>query len=1262
MASISFTRARAPATSLRGFSRRLRPAGAMTTLDLFTPISRQPMFTPARPTTTTQTPLAAPLFAFDDEPAAPEPAPPALPPPPAPEAPPSFVLPLKFARALQSFTADLQLASAEGAGTADLFMRLLSNYEHCCEEELKRLKAELQRSDQSSSAALAAECELLRGERNSWNLLRWLYHDWAERQQLPPPFPEAPEDWGASLRQLGPVAPPLLDEQTGLPDAATIAASSSSSEGGRALSKTAADAGVAVRPLHDEAAQEEAIVLADPVLDLGQRCVRWLEGVAYTERLVQGDVMVQERNPLARTLASLSAGRTRTEPDAEMCVYELPAPMEGLGVPDPDAGFGVGRRLDPHDEAQHAIFLRDLWKFVRAGRLADAREFCRSCNLWWRAVTLGGAEPWRWDAEAAKWAGNPDRALWRKACVAIAQRATSEAAARPGAEYEAAIYAALSCDRGMLAALERVGEGWEDALWANMSLSLSEQLAAQQAHVNAGEGARPTSRDLLVTLLDYAASAPRPLASAAEGEGERRHAAARHHAAQRALVLLRLAQLPGHATPDALVAALQPLLAVAPQWEALFARTGRAAPWPADTAAAAAAANAIANADAPGAELLEGGGGGGGGGARLSRRGEAHVLRFVAHASLFLYHATLPRAATEAQLPCHAQWQRLLRTYIEHLCESAGRAPATPAGLPFAAPTFGPTEPALAQMAGVAALLASSVRPDAAIVASVGSFFGQLPADLEAAQIRACLDEVAQQLRGGGEHLLPEIVLHALLAKQAQPLPSAAAPPAAPPPGGGLDGFGATAADAGASSRLANDAGGRLQAALWLEASEDDAGDADAGGGGGGGGHYLHQALAYAVCLLRRVVVAAGYTAGALLPPGAGRASASQLASPPVASGVFVAVAQAEDGAALLALEGEDASGAGQFFRATPLQHGGVARLPLPLRARMSLLEEGDGLVFFLEEARRLDPPVTAWWQSLQSAAQAADAAGRVTHGPSLAPNLAVLYELHDRYCRAAHADGGRGASARLAPLDCELRFWVMLVRSEDEYVSWRRQLGARPIADDGAGAAFASQTLRQAAAETRRAMWRRALTARAKSLHEAVEAALTVREGEMGPLPTSAEVRALYPDAADADAAAAAPRDELPEEEATIAGWPSAAGSAAAAAAAAGAGASVGAGLGGGGDRVPLRSAEGLRAVRARLVPRLLRTLHEVLLETARQIRDADAALSADLLRRSLYVADLLADERYQLYTYFDKEGLKQMLQLFRLSALEMLGSGHAG
>jgi hypothetical protein len=121
-----------------------------------------------------------------------------------------------------------------------------------------------------------------------------------------------------------------------------------------------------------------------------------------------------------------------------------------------------------------------------------------------------------------------------------------------------------------------------------------------------------------------------------------------------------------------------------------------------------------------------------------------------------------------------------------------------------------------------------------------------------------------------------------------------------------------------------------------------------------------------------------------------------------------------------------------------PLQHGAVARLELPFRGRCALLEEGDVLVFFLEEVTPLEPPATAWYRGLCAAAAAAEEAGRVTHGPALAPNLEVLAELHERYVAAATAhgaadlaaDGPRAvAMASMQRLHSELYWWWVLVR-----------------------------------------------------------------------------------------------------------------------------------------------------------------------------------------------------------------------------------------
>ena len=139
---------------------------------------------------------------------------------------------------------------------------------------------------------------------------------------------------------------------------------------------------------------------------------------------------------------------------------------------------------------------------------------------------------------------------------------------RPGAAHEAAIYACLSGRAAMQPALatKAVCAGWEDTLWAHAKLSVAEQLAALQAQINAAapDAAPPraTPAALLPRLLDYASTSAATHGEAAE--------ASRHHELQRALVLLRLVQLPGLRSADGVAAALQRFFAAAPGWAALF--------------------------------------------------------------------------------------------------------------------------------------------------------------------------------------------------------------------------------------------------------------------------------------------------------------------------------------------------------------------------------------------------------------------------------------------------------------------------------------------------------------------------------------------------------------------------------------------------------------------------------------------------------------------------------------------------------------------
>ena len=345
--------------------------------------------------------------------------------PPSNDGHPDGLVAYQFARALEQMLVRQETRRLAGDGDAvmsdaappsagiplELSLQLVTAYEAICEEEAARLDTLLSHSSAGDAApALAAEREVLRGERNSWNLLRWLYHDWtAGRQAAPPAFPEPPADWARALRELGP--------QPGGGES-----SPSTTPGG--LSGAPAEAGLACALLHDEAVQEAAILAADPLLDLGLRAVAWLEGIAADALRTKG-------------YAALDAHPRNTAFLINQGVGDAPSSL------DPDAPFREGKSLDGRDLEAQAAMLRALWHYVRAGQIREAQEYCRASRQWWRAASIGGGTAWQWDAAKGKWVGNPRRSLWRGACAAIAKRAAARKG-EAGYDDEAAVYAVLS--------------------------------------------------------------------------------------------------------------------------------------------------------------------------------------------------------------------------------------------------------------------------------------------------------------------------------------------------------------------------------------------------------------------------------------------------------------------------------------------------------------------------------------------------------------------------------------------------------------------------------------------------------------------------------------------------------------------------------------------------------------------------------------------------------------------------------------------------
>ena len=759
-----------------------------------------------------------------------------------------------FAQALEQWT-----ATVDDPTKVASHMPLLAAYEKICDREIEALEARLQQPSNSATraGAIEAEATLLRGERSSWRLLRLLYSDFDARQQPPPPPPSAPHDWGRELRALGP-APPRLG-------AAEIAARAADGAAGGGLSRGPAAAGLAVRSLHDEAVLEAALVASDPILDLGGRLKGWLEHGA-TERVRAQEVnaeMVWTRNRLEAALGERAAHvarlmqvspsldglrraamRAGVPQDASAAALaEALAAHLGVGgeageqaahLPsslDPDAPYVEGRRLDTNDEAAQAALLRAAWQLVRAGSVGRAMALCRRCGQEWRAATLGGGEPWRYDAARGAWHGNPERALWRTACDAIALRAGAHAEV-PGAGHEAAMYGALAGSASALPLVLAACEGWEDKAWARLNATLTTHLdgvsaAYKRLATSAGEdgggagggvstaeeaAARRLTPDALLAALDGAADADAGDAPAAWP----------HHTLQRRLFDLRVAQLP---SADAGASA-----GGAPAGAFAFGGGGDDGVGVGIRHAAAAAAASTAAEDGALERFLSAvtapatASGAAASSAAPSAVERAHLLRFGAHVSIFLYPpllgarapgapgagrrgrraAAVPRrvARPAPQLP-RDPWARDRPPRHERRRPGGGGAAPPAHAAAAAAPTLGfghhlvvgggpgaagalaaPRAPTVEQMCGAVALLAGNLytsdgggMDDALIVRVLGGFLASLPPSMPRERMASCMSHAHRLL---SPHLAPQIALHAAMALHAQPLAPDGAPDARP--------------------------------------------------------------------------------------------------------------------------------------------------------------------------------------------------------------------------------------------------------------------------------------------------------------------------------------------------------------------------------------------------------------------------------------------------------------------------------------------------
>jgi len=215
---------------------------------------------------------------------------------------------------------------------------------------------------------------------------------------------------------------------------------------------------------HQEACR---FVAADLTAQLCLRIILWLEGLA-SEAL---DLEKKVRGPHVGSYLPSSGVWHRTQRYLKRNNNDSTI----VKHVDFDAPTREGAQLLPDDKKQDELLLEDIWTLLRAGRLEEASELCRSAGQAWRAATLcpfGGIDMFpSLDAlhkngkyrtlqaiELESGVGRQWR-LWKWASYC----ASEKIAEQDGGRYEMAVYA-LQCSN--LKRILPICTDWESACWA----------------------------------------------------------------------------------------------------------------------------------------------------------------------------------------------------------------------------------------------------------------------------------------------------------------------------------------------------------------------------------------------------------------------------------------------------------------------------------------------------------------------------------------------------------------------------------------------------------------------------------------------------------------------------------------------------------------------------------------------------------------------------------------------------------------------------
>jgi len=144
--------------------------------------------------------------------------------------------------------------------------------------------------------------------------------------------------------------------------------------------------------------------------------LNWLEELAVMVLRVENNGEVSQRRTLRRMQRSMHPDQAKEQLDPDVESRLLTAGV----IPE------AGTIIEPADAEEEQRLLEYVWQLIRAGRLSQAIQLCRTYQQHWRAASLQGGE--RTHDEGMRQpdgsvirVGNPTRLLWRYTCRQLSQ-------------------------------------------------------------------------------------------------------------------------------------------------------------------------------------------------------------------------------------------------------------------------------------------------------------------------------------------------------------------------------------------------------------------------------------------------------------------------------------------------------------------------------------------------------------------------------------------------------------------------------------------------------------------------------------------------------------------------------------------------------------------------------------------------------------------------------------------------------------------------